>query len=52
MESILNFSEPLNVSLLDRIVDTFYGGFGAEVRNRRKEEDSVFVSISILILSK
>lgn len=31
MESILNFSEPLNVALLDRIVETFYSGYGSEV---------------------
>ena len=31
MEAILNFSEPLNVALLDRVVDVFYSGHGAEV---------------------
>lgn len=31
MEGILNFNEPLNVELLDKVVNTFYQGFGAEV---------------------
>lgn len=34
MEAILNFSEPLNVALLDRVVDVFYSGHGAEVSQR------------------
>lgn len=31
MEGILNFSEPLNVELLDKVVNTFYQGYGQEV---------------------
>lgn len=31
MEKILNFNEPLDVSLLDRIVDALYGANGADV---------------------
>ena len=28
MEGILNFNEPLNVELLDKVVNTFYQGYG------------------------
>ena len=31
MEGILNFNEPLNVELLDKVVNSFYQGFGQEV---------------------
>lgn len=31
MEGILNFNEPLNVELLDKVVNTFYQGYGQEV---------------------
>lgn len=31
MEGILNFNEPLNVELLDKVVNTFYLGYGQEV---------------------
>lgn len=31
MEGILNFNEPLNVELLDKVVNSFYQGYGQEV---------------------
>jgi len=31
MEAILNFAAPVDVGLLDRVVDTMYRGAGAEV---------------------
>lgn len=31
MEGILNFNEPLNVELLDKVVNTFFQGYGQEV---------------------
>lgn len=31
MEGILNFNEALNVELLDKVVNTFYQGYGQEV---------------------
>ena len=32
MEGILNFNEPLNVELLDKVVNSFYQGYGQEVK--------------------
>lgn len=32
MEAILNFDQPLDVALLDRIVGTLFTGVGEEVR--------------------
>lgn len=31
MEGILNFEQPLDVALLDRVVNTLFTGVGAEV---------------------
>lgn len=36
MEGILNFNEPLNVELLDKVVNTFYQGYGQEVQLETK----------------
>jgi hypothetical protein len=33
MEGILNFEQPLDVTLLDRVVTTLFTGVGEEVRN-------------------
>lgn len=35
MEGILNFNEPLNVELLDKVVNTFYQGYGQEVHTQQ-----------------
>ena len=32
MEGILNFNESLNVELLDKVVNSFYQGYGPEVQ--------------------
>lgn len=37
MEGILNFNEPLNVELLDKVVNTFYQGYGQEVHTHSNQ---------------
>lgn len=41
MEGILNFNEPLNVELLDKVVNTFYQGYGQEVKKASLSVESL-----------
>jgi hypothetical protein len=51
MEGILNFNEPLNVELLDKVVNTFYQGYGQEVHMNKFINSMVLIELSYFILS-
>jgi hypothetical protein len=50
MEGILNFNEPLNVELLDKVVNTFYQGYGQEVQMNKWINSMVLIGLSSFII--